>query len=83
MCECVWEFVYVCVCVCVCLCVHYSVCVTGECYAIPPGLLRGVDPERRVLYLTTPEDVERLTQVNILVAGNSDSPDFMVSPSQV
>jgi len=45
-----------------------------------------VDPERRVLYLTTvttPEDAERLTQVNILVAGNSDSPDFMVSPSQV
>jgi len=42
-----------------------------------------VDPDRRVLYLTTPEDAERLTQVNILVAGNNDSPDFMVSPSQV
>ena len=51
--------------------------------AIPPGLLRGVDPERRLLYLTTPEDAERLTQVNILVAGNNDSPDLMVSPSQV
>ena len=79
-----------CVCVCVCVCEQVlaqmqlcSMCVTGECCAIPPGLLRGVDPERRVLYLTTPEDAERHTQVNILVAGNSDSPDFMVSPSQV
>ena len=78
-------------CVCVCVCVSrywrkcsYALCVLQESVVQhPPGLLRGVDPERRVLYLTTPEDAERLTQVNILVAGNSDSPDFMVSLSQV
>ena len=78
-----------------CVCIRVSVCMlvySGElCVYVQqrtmlcntPGLLRGVDPERRVLYLTTPEGAERLTQVNILVAGNNDSPDFMVSPNQV
>ena len=52
-------------------------------FTVIAGLLRGVDPGRRVFYLSTPEGGERLNQVNVLVAGNTDHPDFMMAPTQV
>ena len=40
------------------------------------GLLRGIDPQKQLFYVTTPEPQERLRRVNALVMGNSDSPEL-------
>ena len=44
-----------------------------------PGLLRGIDPQKKVFYVTTPEPEEGLERVNVLGMGNSDNPEFIMT----
>ena len=45
------------------------------------GLLRGIDPNQKMLYVTTPEVA--LERVNVLVMGKSDQPDFISKQVQM
>ena len=37
-----------------------------------PGLLRAIDPDKKLFYITTPMSSRSLEQVNVLVLGNPD-----------
>lgn len=43
------------------------------------GLLRGIDVDSRCFYITTPEDSESLSRVNVLVLDQAEDPDSIVS----
>lgn len=48
---------------------------------IYPGLLRAIDPDRKLFYLTTPLSGSNLDLVNVLVLGNPDEVDLKPTAS--
>ena len=40
-----------------------------------PGFVRGVDPEKKEIYIVTPLPVHQLTKVNTIVRGDLNIPD--------
>lgn len=45
-------------------------------FLCPPGLLRAIDPGKKLFYLTTPLSASSLGQVNVFVLGNPDELDL-------
>lgn len=51
----------------------------NTCVSSLSGLLRGIDVDSRCFYITTPEDSESLSRVNVLVLDQAEDPDSIVS----
>ena len=52
-------------------------------HCILVGLVRGVDMEKKVLYITTPEPLQRLKQVNCLMLGKNELSSDVYTRSKV
>ena len=50
---------------------------------IPVGLVRGVDMKERLFYITTPEPLQRLEQVNCLMLGKNELSSDVYTCSKV
>ena len=48
-----------------------------------PDLVRDIDPERKLFYITTPESPTSLSRVNCLLAGNTISPHVLVPQDHI
>ncbi len=48
-------------------------------YLFFSGLIRGIDPLKKVFYVTTPESFDVLSMTNCLVLGNTEPPLEIIS----
>jgi len=47
------------------------------------GLVRGIDMEKKLFYITTPEPLHRIEQVNCLILGKNELPSGLYTCSKV
>ena len=52
-------------------------------YPLHSGLVRGIDPQRKLFFITTPLSTEALSRVNCLLAGNTIPPHLLVPQEHI